>query len=172
MLIGGLSLSPGPQPFHSHVQSDCAHAYRCVIREGGSISHLLVRLAEFTPLGDTAGWLKLAAQVNGASSAGHRRDEPHHQPVIDMMILGPPNSPVSAYAIKAPMSIPITNVRNRRRRTREDAAEVDAPRPSKSVSTTFASSNDGRQPVPPSPCRAHEAALALTPTHVIPERST
>jgi hypothetical protein len=26
--------------------------------------------------------------------------------------------------------------------------------------------------VPPSPCRAHEAALALTPTHVIPERST
>jgi hypothetical protein len=45
------------------------------------------RLAEFTPLGATAGWLKLAAQVIGASSAGHRRDEPHHQPVIDMMIL-------------------------------------------------------------------------------------
>ena len=89
-----------------------------------------------------------------------------------MMILGPPNSPESAYAIKAPMSIPITNVRIRRRRAREDAAEVDVPRPSKSLSTTVASSNVGRQPVPPSPCRAHEAALALTPTHVIPERST
>ena len=89
-----------------------------------------------------------------------------------MMILGPPNSPVSAYAIKAPMSIPIRNVRSRRRRMRVNAAEVDAPRPSKSVSTTLASSNDGRLPVPPSPCRAHEAALALTPTHVIPERST
>jgi hypothetical protein len=45
-------------------------------------------LAEFTPLGATAGWLKLATQVIGASSSRHRHDDPHHQPVIDMMILG------------------------------------------------------------------------------------
>ena len=34
------------------------------------------RLAEFTPLGATAGWLKLATQAIGASSSRHRHDDP------------------------------------------------------------------------------------------------
>ena len=70
---------------HSHFTAMCnliAHtptaAWSGNLTQVGSFhtSRCHGRLAEFTPLGATAGWLKLATQVIGASSSRHRHDDP------------------------------------------------------------------------------------------------